>query len=115
MGESVLPDRRMTTVGDFVKAMDQVFETLASPAVDTLYKQSYLTAKEADGLKIRRKVSKEINNVLCKHYTSVEGRLVYMRKPLTDATVRFIFCAPNGHKDFMIDVVNNVITEIKEF
>lgn len=115
MNESVLPDRKITTVEDFVKAMDQTFEVLAFPAVNTLYEKSYLTAKEADELKIRRSPAKEINNVLCKHYTSVEGRLIYMRKPLTDATVRFIFCAPNGHKDFMIEVVNNTITEIKEF
>lgn len=115
MNGSVLPDRNTLSVEEFVKAMDQTFEVLAFPAVDTLYKQSYLTAKEAEELKTRKKVAKEINNVLCKHYTSVEGRLVYMRKPLTDATVRFIFCAPNGHKDFMIEVTNNVIAEIKEF
>jgi hypothetical protein len=93
MNGSVLPDRNTLSVEEFVKAMDQVFEAVAFPAVDTLYKQAYLTAKEAEELKIRRKVSKEINNVLCKHYTSVEGRLVYMRRPLT-ATIRFIFlCA----------------------
>ena len=114
MNKVVLPDCKSLTVEDFVKAMDQTFEMLAFPAVNTLYEKSYLTAKEADELKIR-KIAKEINNVLCKHYTSVEGRLVYMRKPLTDNTVRFIFCAPDGRKDFLIDVVDNVIEEIKEF
>ena len=114
MNGSVLPDRNTLSVEEFVKAMDQTFEALAFPAVDTLYKQAYLTQSEANDLKAR-KFAKEINNVLCKHYTSVEGRLIYMRKPLTDATVRFIFCAPNGHKDFMIEVVNNVIEQIKEF
>jgi len=115
MNRSVLPDRNTLSVEEFVKAMDQTFEALAFPAVDTLYKQAYLTESEADELKIRRKPAKEINNVLCKHYTSVEGRLIYMRKPLSYDVVRFIFCAPNGHKDFMIEVVNNTITEIKEF
>ena len=114
MNESVLPDRNTLSVEEFVKAMDQTFEALAFPAVDTLYKQAYLTECEANDLKAR-KFAKEINNVLCKHYTSVEGRLIYMRKPLTDATVRFVFCAPNGHKDFMIEVTNNVIEQIKEF
>ena len=114
MNKVVLPDRKSLTVEDFVKAMDQTFEMLAFPAVNMLYEKSYLTAKEADELKAR-KISKEINNVLCKHYTSIEGRLVYMRKPLTDSTVRFIFCAPDGRKDFMIDVVDNTIEEIKEF
>ena len=114
MNGSVLPDRNTLSVEEFVKAMGQTFEALAFPAVDTLYKQAYLTESEANDLKAR-KFAKEINNILCKHYTSVEGRLIYMRKPLTDATVRFIFCAPNGHKDFMIEVVNNTITEIKEF
>ena len=115
MGESVLPDRNTLSVEEFVNAMDQTFEILAFPAVNTLYEQSYLTASEADELKTRRKFAKEINNVLCKHYTTVEGRLVYMRKPLMDSTVRFIFCTPDGRKDFMIEVVNNVIAEIKEF
>lgn len=114
MNESVLPDRKSLSVEDFVRAMDQTFEALAFPAVDTLYKQAYLTESEANDLKAR-KFAKEINNVLCKHYTSVEGRLIYMRKPLHYDVVRFIFCAPNGHKDFMIEVVNNTITEIKEF
>lgn len=114
MNGSVLPDRNTLSVEEFVKAMDQTFEALAFPAVDTLYKQAYLTESEANDLKAR-KFAKEINNILCKHYTSVEGRLIYMRKPLTDATVRFIFCAPNGHKDFMIEVTNNVIEQIKEF
>lgn len=114
MSESVLPDRNTMTVEAFVKAMDQTFEMLAFPAVNTLYEKSYLTAREADELKTR-KIGREINNVLCKHYTSVEGRLIYMRKPLSYDVVRFIFCAPNGHKDFMIEVVNNTITEIKEF
>lgn len=114
MGESVLPDRNTLSVEEFVKAMDQTFEALAFPAVDTLYKQAYLTKSEANDLKAR-KFAKEINNVLCKHYTSVEGRLIYMRKSLTDNMIRFIFCAPNGHKDFMIEVVNNIIEQIKEF
>lgn len=114
MSESILPDRKSLSVEDFVRAMDNTFEMLAFPAVNMLYEKSYLTAKEADELKTR-KIGREINNVLCKHYTSVEGRLVYMRKPLTDATVRFIFCAPDGRKDFMIEVTNNVIEEIKEF
>lgn len=114
MNESVLPDRKSLSVEDFVRAMDQTFEMLAFPAVNTLYEKSYLTAREADELKTR-KIAKEINNVLCKHYTSIEGRLIYMRKPLTDATVRFIFCDPNGRKDFMIEVTNNTIEEIKEF
>lgn len=114
MNGSVLLDRNTLSVEEFVKAMDQTFEALAFPAVDTLYKQAYLTESEANDLKAR-KFAKEINNILCKHYTSVEGRLIYMRKPLTDATVRFIFCAPNGHKDFMIEVTNNVIEQIKEF
>lgn len=115
MNESVLPDRKSLSVEDFVKAMDQTFEMLAFPAVNTLYEKSYLTAREADELKTRKTPAKLINDVLCKHYTSVEGRLIYMRKPLTDATVRFIFCDPNGRKDFMIEVVNNVIEQIKEF
>lgn len=114
MNKSVLPDRNTLSVEEFVKAMDKTFEALAFPAVDTLYKQAYLTESEANDLKAR-KFAKEINNVLCKHYTSVEGRLIYMRKPLSYDVVRFIFCAPNGHKDFMIEVVNNTITEIKEF
>lgn len=114
MSESVLPDRNTMTVEAFVKAMDQTFEMLAFPAVNTLYEKAYLTAREADELKTR-KIGREINNVLCKHYTSVEGRLIYMRKPMTDATVRFIFCDPSGRKDFMIEVTNNTIEEIKEF
>jgi len=114
MNKSVLPDRNTMTVEAFVKAMDQTFEMLAFPAVNTLYEKSYLTAREADELKTR-KIGREINNVLCKHYTSVEGRLIYMRKPMHYDTVRFIFCAPDGHKDFMIEVTDNTIEEIKEF
>ena len=94
--------------------MGNTFETLAFSAVNMLYEKSYLTAKEADELKTR-KIAKEINNVLCKHYTSVEGRLVYIEALLLEAAVRFIFCAPDGRKDFMIEVTNNVIEEIKEF
>lgn len=114
MNESVLPDRNTLSVEDFVKAMDRTFEVVAFPAVNMLYEKSYLTAREADELKVR-KIGKEINNVLCKHYTSVEGRLIYMRSPMSLKAVRFIFCAPDGSKDFMIEVANNVIVEIKEF
>lgn len=115
MNESVLPDRKSLSVEDFVKAMDRTFEVVAFPAVNTLYEKSYLTAREADELKTRKTPAKEINNVLCKHYTSVEGRLIYMRSPMSLKAVRFIFCAPDGSKDFMIEVANNVIVEIKEF
>lgn len=114
MNESVLPDRNTLSVEDFVKAMDRTFEVVAFPAVNMLYEKSYLTSREADELKVR-KIGKEINNVLCKHYTSVEGRLIYMRSPMSLKAVRFIFCAPDGSKDFMIEVANNVIVEIKEF
>lgn len=115
-----LGDRKSMTLDEFRKQMDTIFESQAFPAVDLLYEKSYLTKREADELKTRRKFATEINSVLCKHYTSIEGRLIYMRKPVAGNLVRFIFCQPDGNvervyeKDFMIEVEGRRI-EFKEF
>ena len=115
-----LGDRNSMTLDEFRKRMDTVFESKAFPAVDLLYEKSYLTKREADELKTRRKFAAEINSVICKHYTFIEGRLVYMRKPVAGDLVRFIFCQPDDNaereykKDFMIEVEDGKI-ELKEF
>lgn len=95
---------------DFINKLDTVMEEHAFPAVDLLYKNSYLTEREAEELKIRRPQRKELNGVLCGHYTSIEGRTIYFRS--LSGSIRFVFLREDGHADFYLEVSNdtNVIS-----
>jgi hypothetical protein len=99
---------------EFISKLDDVMEKHAFPAVDLLYKNSYLTEREAEELKIRRPTRAELNGTLCAHYTSIEGRTVYFRS-LGDA-LRFVFLRADGHADFYLEVSNDTkVISLKQY
>lgn len=99
---------------DFVGKLDALLEEKAFPIIDLLCKNSYLTEPEAEELKIRRPVRKELNGILCAHYTSVEGRTIYFRS--VSGTIRFVFLREDGKADFCLDVTNDTnVIEFKQY